>query len=296
MRSQIKIKPLGGLGNQLFIWAFAKKIQHDRPQSKILAASGHFDDYPWHNYELDSFSSGVQEVVSHQSKRYMTAAKSLSVLRPFFPSETVLAERSSAYNPDFDQPPPGNLRITGYFQSWKYFSKIAEEVRNSITEVRDPSGWFSSNPVKRLVGDQDWIAIHIRLGNYLSDSDMGVLTDDYYYRAAEELNRYFPKSAPRIVFTDSPEELHHYPSVLAAPNLHILRTPSESRPIETLLLMSEASALVLGNSTFSWWAGFLRDGGSRPVFVPKPWHARPSLDSPDFVLQNWIGIQSSFRD
>lgn len=296
MRQQIRIKPIGGLGNQLFIWAFAKKLQHERPESKIVAATGHYDNYPWHKYELDSFSSGVQEVVSHQSKKYLTAPKTFSVLSPLFRSETVLAERSSAYNPDFNEPPQGNLRLTGYFQSWRYFSTVKGQVRDSIADVRDPSGWFSSNPVKQLVGDQDWIGIHIRQGNYLSHSEMGVLTDEYYYRATEELNRYFPRSTPRVVFTDSPEELGHYPSVLAAPNVRILSTPNNSRPIETLILMSHASALVLGNSTYSWWAGYLGDRKCRPVFFPKPWHRRPSLDSPDFVLPHWIGIQSTFRD
>lgn len=261
-----------------------------------MAATGHYDNYPWHKYELDSFSSGVQEVVSHQSKKYLTAPKTFSVLSPLFRSETVLAERSSAFNPDFNEPPQGNLRLTGYFQSWRYFSTVKRQVRDSIADVRDPSGWFSSNPVKKLVGDHDWIAIHIRQGDYLTSSEMGVLKDGYYYRAIQELNRYLPLSTPRVVFTDSPEEICHYPSVLAAPNVHILRTPHDSRPIETMLLMSRASALVLGNSTYSWWAGFLGDRQSRPVFVPNPWHRRPSLDSPDFVLPHWIGIQSTFRD
>lgn len=100
MHSQIRIKPIGGLGHQLFIWAFAKKLQHERPESKIVATTGHYDNYPWHKYELDSFSSGVQEVFSHQSKKCLTAPKTFSVLSPLFRSETVLAERSSAPNQD----------------------------------------------------------------------------------------------------------------------------------------------------------------------------------------------------
>ena len=295
MRSQIRIKPIGGLGNQLFIWAFAKKLQNERPQSKILAATGHFDDYPWHNYELDSFDSGVREVLSHQSRKCVTLAKRISVLGPILPREIVLAERSSAYNPDFGESPPGNLRLSGYFQSWKYFSTITEEIRNSIANVREPSSWFASNPVKEIVGDQDWIAIHIRIGNYLSHTEMGVLSDRYYSRAVGELNQYFPSTTPRVIFTDTPQGVAHYQSVLSAPNVHILRTPPESRPIETLLLMSHASALVMGNSTFSWWAGFLGDHESRPVFFPKPWHTSPELDSSDFVLPQWKGIPSTFR-
>ncbi|MDA9116980.1 alpha-1,2-fucosyltransferase [Pontimonas sp.] len=60
--------------------------------------------------------------------------------------------------------------------------------------------------------------------------------------------------------------------------------------METMLLMSEAAALVIGNSTFSWWAAYMGQAEKRPVIYPRPWLAREDFDDRDLFYPEWIGL------
>lgn len=55
----IFIKPIGGLANQLFIWATGLALKTRFSSGSLVALTHHYDSYRWHNYELDSFDSGV---------------------------------------------------------------------------------------------------------------------------------------------------------------------------------------------------------------------------------------------
>jgi hypothetical protein len=61
--------------------------------------------------------------------------------------------------------------------------------------------------------------------------------------------------------------------------------PLEDSPEETLILMSKSDALVISNSTFSWWAAQL---GNKNKFVVRPskWF-RGMLDPEDLFPPEW---------
>jgi hypothetical protein len=59
-----------------------------------------------------------------------------------------------------------------------------------------------------------------------------------------------------------------------------------------MVAMSRAHALVMGNSTFSWWAGWLGDRPDRPVFAPRPWVAAQDGVERDLLPPHWLTLDA----
>ena len=87
-----------------------------------------------------------------------------------------------------------------------------------------------------------------------------------------------------IVFTDQQFLPREYIEVL---NPQHIITPKELSGEETFALMSSSKRLILANSTFSWWAGFLTMQNHGTVLIPSPWlksgHYQGNLEYPGMM-------------
>jgi len=58
-------------------------------------------------------------------------------------------------------------------------------------------------------------------------------------------------------------------------------------------IMKYGSGFILANSSFSWWAGFLRITHASVVVAPKPWFRNIPV-SQDLVPRDWITQDSEW--
>ena len=103
--------------------------------------------------------------------------------------------------------------------------------------------------------------MHIRQGDYIN-SNFGLLSPAYYRKTV------IGEEKDIIIFTDQPNLSQEY---LNALNPRFVITPNELSGDETFALMSRSKRLILANSTFSWWVGFLALQNSGTVSIPSPW-------------------------
>ena len=64
---------------------------------------------------------------------------------------------------------------------------------------------------------------------------------------------------------------------------------SSSRgPWDDLTILAGSDAVVMSNSSFSWWGAYLawRNHGAR-VVTPAPWFANPSTPAPKLIPDAW---------
>lgn len=162
-----------------------------------------------------------------------------------------------------------NYDIHGYRQSYLYFDDYSSLVRK-IFVPRDNI----INAVKSVT-PPEYIAIHIRKGDYIKPMHkISLLREfkqcqlEYYKQGILKLREYYP-NCPILVCTDSPKWVTPLLQDLDSKAI-LAPIPSGLNPkfsdFSTLYL---ADAVVMSNSTYSFWACYLRN--HRSIICPSPW-------------------------
>ncbi len=176
----------------------------------------------------------------------------------------------------------------GYYQHWKYpesaWLEIGPEITNSLRNLK------LSGDILNAVRDS--IVIHIRRGDLLNSKEtMGLLSREYYASAINSLVSE-DSSNEVIAFTDDTEGAAGLSREL---NVKKLLGPEDISQLEALAYMSYSNRLVVANSTFSWWAGFLAIKNNACVIVPDPWFKNWHQEIGDaFIHPQMQPIESSF--
>lgn len=150
-----------------------------------------------------------------------------------------------------------NYDLYGYFQSEKYFSEAQDLVKEYLT--------FNEDRFKRLREIKPGtIAVHVRRGDYVGNPNYAQLPLSYYLESIEYLQSKGLENV--LIFSDDIEWCEEqFPGTF---NFSDGRTE-----IEDLYLISKCEAVVMSNSSFSWWGAWLN--GTEHVIAPNIWFDGP---------------------
>jgi hypothetical protein len=292
----IIIEPLGGLGNQLFVYATGRSLSIELGV-ELEADLRNFEGYEWHDYELDSFHNDLRIIATPPARRMPNSIRKIASKSNQAISERsqrfrtrVVLEKDFIFDPSVLKAPDGS-RLRGYFQSPKYFEKHADLIRAEISQLVSPSNWFKGMS-KNLVELSPWAAVHVRRGNYTGLPNMGLAGEDYYSQALELL-RELEGTVSIVVFSDDLDLARTLLSPFLESEALYVEAPLESRPIESLLLMSYADHIIIGNSSFSWWSAWLGNRMGRRVICPRPWLDESANNDRDLIPAPWISLVRS---
>lgn len=192
-----------------------------------------------------------------------------------------------------------NADLDGYFQSEKYWEHCKDIVFKQLTfksSFRNHCKTkFSFNKDWTKTIDIDWnktIAIHIRRGDYVRNTNYAYIPVTYYILALESQ---FPdwKSWNLIFFSDDIEYCKIHFSCLS--NAYF----ANGNEIEDLCLMTECKHFIIGNSSFSWWGAYLgRKKGSKIVRPDKYFSGmllRKNPDLSDYYPSDWITFETDLK-
>ena len=185
-------------------------------------------------------------------------------------------------------------RLEGYFQSWRYFSEIADPLRGQIRNLRSPSTWYEEMLAE--LSEEAWVGVHIRRGDYATAQyrdTFGPVSLEYIARGLNFL-RAIQGPMKSVIFTDDPDNVRRELRASGVEALAdaVIEPPVNSDPLESMLLLSQATHLVLSNSSFSWWAAFLGDKPDRLVVAPRPWFLGLDHDTRDLLMPNWLTLEA----
>ena len=302
---------MGGLGNQLFQYAFAMHLSSNQDTTILLDQNlGTIRRNHKNQPELDGFklingirindaklsSVLVERIVgllirSHLKPdsvgiRAFNCVISLFakiILSLYFKTNIKLYVAADA-GMNSAQIRDNNLFI-GYFQSYRYSNSNNGYSELKKIAIRNLGIGYSQLEKKAQV--EKPLVVHVRLTDYRVEEKFGIPSLGYYRNAIErqwETHRYRKiwlfSDDPKASLDFVPEKYRKFIS-----NLDIEKLDSA----QTLNVMRLGHGYVLANSTFSWWSAYLSYTTEPIVMYPNPWF-KGMPDPNDMFPEVWVPI------
>ena len=282
----------GGIGNQLFQYAFARKMQIITRDIVKIDSESFFNIFKERqikdsrSFLLSSFNCLYEEAsineINQIRNRYGFFSKVIRKL-----SNKFVYNYNVTYKPDIFQK-KGDRYVEGYWQSPNYFADIREILLKELTPV-NPLPQAALVYLNKIVESQS-VSLHIRRGDYLSSSVIdryGACSLSYYF-SAMKIMKEAVKNPYFFIFSDDIDWAIENFNKLDG-NLIFIKN-KELTDIEELLLMSSCKHNIIANSTFSWWAAWLNKNDEKKVIAPDPWFDKEPYDR-DLIPKSWLKIQ-----
>ncbi len=277
----IKLILKGGLGNQMFQYAFAKSIALEKKDELILDTTFletrlPVKDFTIRNYELDLFDVKdkqtrfyqnallnsrfgylSEKILNRFNKEYISEG-----LNPYLYDESI-ASRALNYN---------NPVLEGYFNNYKYFQKHSKDIMNMFNT--DKLYDSKHDEIENMIKNSNSVSINIRRGDYLNSKHKDVfvnLQKDYYDQAIKQIRDKVQNPKFFVFSYDDPEWIKNE-LAFSKEELFIVNKEYVGDRFKTYLrLISLCKHNIISNSTFAFWGAYLNKNKDKIVLSPKKW-------------------------
>lgn len=297
------VKVIGGLGNQMFQYAFYHII-NKKSITKLDTSS--FSNYNLHNgLEIDqvfglntkTLSASQDEIeVIKDSRPFFRFRKLIGFFffrkNSFIKDSHYLEENYSEFNEAVLCSKAKYLE--GYWQNENYFLNHKDEIQSLFTwrHISEKNIELATEMRSR-----NSVAIHIRRFDHPKSLKQifyrlrllliwRVAKDDYYFRAinytkANIENPYF------YVFTDNIPWVKK--NVLPKIEGTLINWNRGADSSQDMFLMTQCKHNIISMSTFSWWGAWLNTNKDKLVVAPKKWAVKLEINK-GIIPKSWIKL------
>ena len=291
----------GGLGNQMFQFAFALSLRNRYPDEEIYIDTQHYNSIFFkhvgsvnlHNgYELDKLfpqatlpKAGFRQLsrISYYIPNYVLSRIARKML-PVRKTECVSPySQNHSYHPEIFT--DGDCYYEGYWQCPKYF----ENVKDSLLEIyaHPTPNSYNQSMIDRICHCES-AGIHVRRGDYKNAPEFnGICNTSYYTKAIQLLKS---KTKPQIFFVFSNDIAWcktHLRPLLGEEEIVYVDGNKGKDSCWDMFLMTYCKSLIIANSSFSWWGAYLNKS-AHTVIAPEPWlHRNCEID---VYEDKWIRV------
>lgn len=279
----IRVVLSGGLGNQLFQYALGRHLSIKYNKRLLLDASLYGRQYKPRVASLRIFDLKAT-ITDPPLSMYIRRLFGKQVWE-LFPKHTY-SEEMASFNPSL-LATPGVRTVKGYFQSEKYFSAVAAQIRADLTFRRLPFS-AESTQMRDAILNSEAVSIHVRRGDYLLSAQFHVCTIDYYRNAIA----FFKGRLHHPTFFVFSDDMPWCMDNLKGTEF-VFCDLSQSRvePANDMRLMSLCKHHIIANSTFSWWGAWLNADDNKIVASPSVWLNGQTADLVDDIIpEAWTKI------
>ena len=300
--NRILVRLWGGLGNQMYQYALARKLSILNNNAQIKLDISYFANYYW-PFELNKFNikaslANSNEIFEFDNGSLSKKAGLLIEKIPWIrvkdfirkPFSYVYTEPKVSFNPevlDIRQ----DVYLKGYWASYKYFNDIRSVLLDDFTFKEEMND--SNKRICNLILSSDKaVSLHIRRGDYISLPHTkkffrSPYDDGFYDKAITEIEKNI-NNPEFFIFSDDPEwvkanmKLKHKNT--------IVDINKGDNNYWDMKLMSLCKHNIIANSTFSWWAAYLNKNTSKIVYAPKVWFNDSKYIMEDIIPPNFIAL------
>lgn len=286
----------GGLGNQMFQYAFFRSLVKKYPESKVECDLGDFERFCHHNgYELERiFGIKVPECSRKETERHkikMTIPyrllRKLGFKKVGYPKRIMDAEKG--YDAELVNGIRDDDFLWGYWQDEHYFAHIRNEILDAF--VFPPLQDERNQKCADAIGAVNSVSIHVRRGDYLETQGEYVdLCSTHYYEKAIEYVKLHVESPVFFVFSDDIQWCTDHLGLSEECSCYVNWNRGLNSYID-MHLMSLCKFNVIANSTFSWWGAWLNQNKCKQVIAPNRFRRGLEQYNNSIVCKDWVMIE-----
>lgn len=229
----------GGVGNQLFMYAFglsqARRLKTELSLNIDILLHNPFHYTPYF-FELLSFTGVTEDILTGN-----------------LPGLKLIEEHKWDGKEIKD-----NSLLDGYWQCEDFFDNVKDELRKKLE--------FKDRSVLDNFTNENTVSIHARRGDYLNGDYFVDLSKTNYYQNAVEHIKQVIDSPTFYIFSNDLSWANSYFSFIKDKKIFMTNGVCED-----LKNMSLCKHNITANSTYSWWGAWLNKNPNKIVIQPKRW-------------------------
>lgn len=296
----ICIELFGGLGNQMFQYAFGAALAETRNTNLVLDTTSldhptEVDGTTPRLYGLNIFPNIIAPKVSGND---LKKAKPLylRMLNYLVYKLTGNGIRHSQYyiqNAFFYDEKIARISkqcyVTGYWQSYKYLLSCDALIRShfQFPVIKDEDNLRFIEQIEST----ESVSIHIRRSDYLKAYNLethGICSLSYYQSAID----YISKKITNPVFFIFSDDMDWVVENIGIQYPHFYVNHNRGQDsYRDMQLMAACKHNIIANSSFSWWGGWLNDTPAKIIVAPAKWfNNKKGFVYSDLVPPTWISL------
>jgi len=288
----IIVKLYGGLGNQLFQYAFGRNLALKNNCDLKFDTSFYANQnlrkielYPF-NFDFSIASSDEIKKIRLE-KNFFTECfrKSKTIVSSYY-KRRIIDERSFDFDPNYLKIKDPSY-LNGYWQSEKYF----KEIRNILIQelIYKPKLSETFNTWIKQIKESNSVSVHIRRGDYVNNNRTnalhGLCPIEYYEESIQIIIQKI-NHAKLFVFSDDMDWCQKHLAIYT--DIHFVNDTQNH--FEDMYLMSLCKHNIIANSSFSWWGAWLNSNENKIVIAPHKWFDQKKSDTKSLIPESWIQI------
>lgn len=164
----------------------------------------------------------------------------------------------------------GDMDLSGYFQSYKYFENCKEDIDNLLT------------PASQFDKEMGLCSIHIRRTDYVHQPQNHPTQNMKYYEYAMQLSN----CSKFLIFSD---DIIWCKNNFKGNQFEF--SEGNSPAIDLALMAKKCENNIICNSSFSWWGAYLNQNINKKVIAPNLWFgSNLNHNIKDLLPIQWVKI------
>jgi hypothetical protein len=281
-KSTLKViaRPMGGLGNQLFCYAAARRLALVNQAELVMDTVTGFErdlrfnrKYSLNNFSISARAANRSERLEPFERYRRGLMKWLARKQPFEQRRYLEQEKLALDERLLNFRLDSTVYFEGYWQSERYFKDIEQTIRQDL-HIIPPTDALNQQAAAAIqscnaVGNS--VALHVRWFDHPSQSANPTgghnLATNYYKRAIDLIEQKL--TAPHyVLFSDDPGAAREKIRLPENRVTFIDHNRDEVNAYADLWLMQQCQHFIIANSTFSWWGAWLSPNPHKIVITP----------------------------
>ncbi len=263
----------GGLGNQMFQYAFGKKIALECKTSlKIHYTNALLNTQ--RSFELDVFNISANLATKEDlhrlgvfSNRIINRVLYLLDERFKFQVNRNILTQRYPYNFDINYLSiKDSSYIQGFWADERYFNGIESVLIEEFTPRKKLDR--KNNEILKKIQTNKSVSVHVRRGDYITNKDrvLKFIGINYYKEAIKKIDR-LVQNPSYFIFSDDIEWCRENFKDLKN-RVYFIDYNKGKDAYKDMWLMSKCKHNIIANSTFSWWGAWLNQNKNKIIIKP----------------------------